>query len=287
MDVFDYMKADVSISGTVPTISHGAKIKVEDYHQQFSRAGHGFITSKTEHMFSVEGSDKLVTFTVDQSIRWDECSGSQGLHLTRSSSATMRLHSERNFIVYDKNQQVVRYASTSKITPLSSSEDPCSNVDCGEAGVCLVSGSSHICSCLPGHQLDDQNENCQDIDECQNLNVCHSDATCLNTPGSYECYCKEGFIGNGKECLGRLLVCILTNIKLHVISLEEKTCEELSCSENADCITNKLGQGQCSCRRGYRGDGINCFIIPSDGRLKLSNIHILWVLNKIFVLSHT
>ena len=38
----------------------------------------------------------------------------------------------------------------------------------------------------------------------------------------------------------------------------------MSCSENADCVTNRAGQGQCVCRRGYRGDGDNCFIIPSD-----------------------
>jgi len=32
---------------------------VEDYHQQFSRAGHGHITSMTEHLYSVEGTKGL------------------------------------------------------------------------------------------------------------------------------------------------------------------------------------------------------------------------------------
>ena len=34
-------------------------LKVEDYHQQFSRAGHGHITSMTEHLYSVEGTKGL------------------------------------------------------------------------------------------------------------------------------------------------------------------------------------------------------------------------------------
>ena len=94
-----------------------------------------------------------MTFTVDQSVRWDECSGSRGLHLTRATSPTMRLQQARNFIIYDKEEQIVRstlvlyysmtpdllsrYAMTSSISPLASSEDPCHGVDCGEAGLCL------------------------------------------------------------------------------------------------------------------------------------------------------
>ena len=53
----------------------------------------------------------LVTFTVDQSVRWDECSGSRGLHLTRATSPTMRLQQARNFIIYDKEEQIVRFST--------------------------------------------------------------------------------------------------------------------------------------------------------------------------------
>ena len=41
LDVFDHLIADVNIVGTIPTVPPGAKIRVEDYHQQFSRAGPG------------------------------------------------------------------------------------------------------------------------------------------------------------------------------------------------------------------------------------------------------
>ena len=39
------------------------------------------------------------------------------------------------------------------------------------------------------------------MDECQ-LNVCHAQASCTNTLGSYKCVCIDGFQGNGSFCQG-------------------------------------------------------------------------------------
>lgn len=43
-----------------------------------------------------------------------------------------------------------------------------------------------------------------DRDECQNSanNDCDQNAICNNTIGSFECFCKKGFTGNGKTCSG-------------------------------------------------------------------------------------
>ena len=38
-----------------------------------------------------------------------------------------------------------------------SAEDPCSGVDCGQAGLCLVTGDTQTCSCLPGDIIRDSN----------------------------------------------------------------------------------------------------------------------------------
>ena len=56
-----------------------------------------------------------------------------------------------------------------------------------------------------------------DIDECS-LNKCHQNATCTNTKGSYNCTCKDGFVGDGKDCTGKTL----TMNKLSVVRLSGK-----------------------------------------------------------------
>jgi hypothetical protein len=57
--------------------------------------------------------------------------------------------------------------------------------------------------------------NISDIDECSEGNfTCHPNATCMNTQGSYNCQCKNGYVRNGKEnCTGirmRVITDILT-----------------------------------------------------------------------------
>ena len=52
-----------------------------------------------------------------------------------------------------------------------------------------------------------------DIDECNNGNhVCDVNARCTNTNGSYNCTCKEGFIGDGRSCSGILNTVLLSDI---------------------------------------------------------------------------
>ena len=48
-----------------------------------------------------------------------------------------------------------------------------------------------------------QHLNNLDNDECsQDSHACHGNATCINSPGSYLCYCKSGYSGNGQNCTG-------------------------------------------------------------------------------------
>ena len=44
-----------------------------------------------------------------------------------------------------------------------------------------------------------------DIDECSSANECDQNASCHNTKGSYNCTCKDGFEGVGKNCSGKIL----------------------------------------------------------------------------------
>ena len=42
-----------------------------------------------------------------------------------------------------------------------------------------------------------------DIDECSGNNSCHVNANCTNKPGGYDCKCKNGYIGDGFNCIGK------------------------------------------------------------------------------------
>lgn len=76
---------------------------------------------------------------------------------------------------------------------------------------------------------------CEDIDECVN-NGCHSDANCINTPGSFQCSCKTGFRGNGMLCFD-INECQLSN-----------PCR----SQGSRCL-NTAGSFRCVCRQGFKG----------------------------------
>ena len=40
-----------------------------------------------------------------------------------------------------------------------------------------------------------------DINECEpRINICDENAQCLNTDGSFDCTCNQGFFGNGTIC---------------------------------------------------------------------------------------
>ncbi|XP_028407907.1 pro-epidermal growth factor-like [Dendronephthya gigantea] len=80
---------------------------------------------------------------------------------------------------------------------------------------------------------------CSDIDECKiGSDVCHQEAECKNTLGSFSCDCKPGYTGDGKICY----------------DIDE--CKEGShvCHQGAEC-KNTLGSYSCNCKPGYTGDG--------------------------------
>lgn len=48
-----------------------------------------------------------------------------------------------------------------------------------------------------------------DHDECSGSNpVCDDNASCQNNHGSYDCFCKVGFTGDGKTCDGKMIAII-------------------------------------------------------------------------------
>jgi hypothetical protein len=81
---------------------------------------------------------------------------------------------------------------------------------------------------------------CFDVDECS-LGVCHADASCTNSVGSFTCVCDPGFAGTGITCT----------------DIDECTTAADDCDVHATC-TNTAGSFSCACTTGYAGDGRTC-----------------------------
>ncbi|KAM9728535.1 latent-transforming growth factor beta-binding protein 3 isoform 2-T2 [Menidia menidia] len=84
----------------------------------------------------------------------------------------------------------------SNYNPGDSSEEDSDECSCAN-GRCVRSYLGTMCECNPGFRLDHSRARCIDIDECAEpgarVNPCKN-ARCVNTSGSYKCFCKHGFV---------------------------------------------------------------------------------------------
>ncbi|XP_031571336.1 protein kinase C-binding protein NELL2-like, partial [Actinia tenebrosa] len=122
-------------------------------------------------------------------------------------------------------------------------ENKCAENPCTTANQTCQTGfntEGYRCLCPKGST----GVNCEiDIDECSNNgHNCSLYAECTNEPGSFQCRCLPGYLGDGVSC----------------IEIDECSSPSLNnCSDFANC-TNTPGSFQCTCKPGFVGDGINC-----------------------------
>lgn len=138
-----------------------------------------------------------------------------------------------------------------------------------------------------------------DVNECSDDadNDCDVNANCFNNNGSYECACKDGYIGQGFEdtCTGQYMfpkcsipsycycplcslpLTLVYNISLHTYvpvftDVDECLSPELNnCSRFATCL-NTNGSYNCVCTHGYLGNGYHCCEFTSVQPYQLSII---------------
>ena len=94
-----------------------------------------------------------------------------------------------------------------------------------------------------------------DWNECDGENGghnCHADATCINTPGSFNCTCDAGFFGDGEDCLDQN-ECGDTDGQLEHKGANETLFGTHNCDETATC-TNLPGSSNSSCQVGFADD---------------------------------
>ena len=88
----------------------GSKIEVKDYEQQFTRIRPGVIRSHSTHTFKFGENSLSIPIIIEQTIEYNECQYKP----YDERQSTIQLTVARNFIVYDNNEQIVRYASNSR-----------------------------------------------------------------------------------------------------------------------------------------------------------------------------
>ncbi|XP_033098103.1 uncharacterized protein LOC117102007 [Anneissia japonica] len=102
-------------------------------------------------------------------------------------------------------------------------------------------------TCDDGSFGDGVFKRCIDINECEDSNVCDSNADCTNTIGSYTCDCVDGYESDGSNTSP------CTNIDECALGVSD-------CSVNANCTDND-GSYTCECGEGFAGDGFSCIEI--------------------------
>ncbi|KAI1895278.1 hypothetical protein AGOR_G00104650 [Albula goreensis] len=242
----NYLSLHTQIKGNVPFIAPGSTVQIEPYKETYQYYP-SVVTSTSVREYTVvsaESGSETFSFQLRQNITYKDCR-----HGPRTSPDTQQLHNERTFVMYVKEERILRYAITNKIGPMGGQPaepilvNPCysGTHDCDTQAQCLPGeGQQFQCQCATGYRGDGRS--CYDVDECaESIATCGAHSQCVNLQGSYNCQCHSGyqFGFDGRTC----------------IDVDE--CRSQPCHSEATCY-NTLGSFECQCRAGFQGDGLQC-----------------------------
>ncbi|XP_038573115.1 nidogen-2 isoform X8 [Micropterus salmoides] len=247
LDDHNHLTVDTVVNGNVPFMPPGAEVTIDPFKEIYQYYP-SVATSTSVREFSVvsaERGSESFSFQLKQNITYRNCR-----HDNRAAAPeTLQITMERVFVMYVKEERILRYAITNKISPAGVEPteqelvNPCyaGNHDCDTTAQCIpLEGQAFQCQCATGYRGDGRN--CYDVDECaEGLSSCGAHAYCINLPGSHRCQCQSGFeFGyDGRTC----------------VDIDE--CSSSPCHIHGRCI-NALGSFQCQCQSGFYGDGFYC-----------------------------
>uniref|UniRef100_A0A8D3BKF4 Nidogen 2a (osteonidogen) n=1 Tax=Scophthalmus maximus TaxID=52904 RepID=A0A8D3BKF4_SCOMX len=271
LDDNNHLTVDTVVSGSVPFLPPGAEVTMDPFKETYQYYP-SVATSSSVREFSVvsaERGSESFSFQLKQNITYRDCR-----HDNRAAAPeTLQITMERVFVMYVKEERILRYAITNKISPVGGEwntrplVNPCyaGNHDCDTTAQCIpLEGQAFQCQCATGYRGDGRN--CYDVDECaESSSSCGAHAQCVNLPGSHRCQCQSGyeFGYDGRTCVGKwqlfdvALVCPLRCIFGAHSAAYVDECSSSPCHVNARCI-NRLGSFQCQCQPGFDGDGFYC-----------------------------
>lgn len=131
-------------------------------------------------------------------------------------------------------------------------EGQCDDGICPENKKC-VSSNTVDCECKDGF-ITEEDDTCTDVNECLGSADCNTNAVCINTPGSFDCACEDGFLGNGSYC--GCYEGFQLNENEKCTDIDECQISE-NCHAKAQC-KNTVGSYKCTCPKGFFGNGKVC-----------------------------
>ncbi|XP_053380064.1 uncharacterized protein LOC123548965 [Mercenaria mercenaria] len=177
------------INGNVPSLASAEKLTIDDYSEEYKRTSPGVIRSSSDRTFYV--NNVASRYTWDQVINYKECA----FDPTKDEQDSQRLSVTRNFVIYDPNDKVIRFAMSNRIQRRTGT-DPCEEgaQNCDENAVCIPQADSYICDCKTGFVGDGRTCIGEIVRQCGN-ETCDDNARCVfNNKEQYPmCECLSGF----------------------------------------------------------------------------------------------
>ncbi|XP_071359223.1 nidogen-1-like isoform X2 [Trachinotus anak] len=293
IDEHDHLVVSTELEGRLPAIPLGSSVQINPYKEiyQYDR---NLITSSSNRDYTINSPDGTVetrSYQWRQTITFQSCPHDEAV---RVAPSTQQLSVDQIFVMFDRDNLLIRYAMSNKIGSVHSSlpeQNPCftGRHGCDINAVCRPGeGLQFTCECAAGFTGDGRY--CHDIDECRETpQVCGANTECTNLPGTFRCECLTGFLfaSDGRTCIEEnrpvdhcqrgshdcdvpeRALCSYTGGSSYVCSClpgfvgdgrvcqDVDECQQERCHRDAFC-SNTQGSYTCQCHPGFYGDGFQC-----------------------------
>ncbi|XP_073689749.1 nidogen-1-like [Garra rufa] len=310
IDEHDHLMVDTRLEGKIPEVPQGATVQIDPYTEIYQYSTN-LITSSSTREYVINLQDRTSqsrSYNFRETITFQGCQHDEGI---RAVPSTQMLSIDQVFVMYDRSEQLLRYAMSNKIGDVNggqTEENPCftGRHGCDTNAVCRPQqGNQFTCECATGFTGDGRA--CYDIDECRETpQICGPNSVCNNQPGTFRCECQDGFqfASDGQTCvevhrpvdpcrtgthdcdIPDRARCSYTGGSSYICTClpgfmgDGRSCQDIDecqvnqCHENAVCY-NTPGSFTCQCNPGYYGDGFHCSTEREKTRCQLHRESVL------------